>query len=47
VGARRFQELAAWQLADELRRDVVAFCEKPPACHHGKFCDQNLKFRTV
>ena len=40
VGARRYQELVAWQLADELRRGVVAFTDKPPACHHSKFCDQ-------
>jgi four helix bundle protein len=29
-----------WQLADELRREVVALTARPPACHDRRFCDQ-------
>jgi hypothetical protein len=40
MGAKTFQELAAWQLAAELRDQVIAAIEKPPLCHHRKLCDQ-------
>jgi four helix bundle protein len=40
MGAKTFQELAAWQLAAELRDEVIAAIEKPPLCHHRKLCDQ-------
>jgi four helix bundle protein len=38
--ARHFTELVVWQLADELRREVVAFTATLPACRDRKFCDQ-------
>lgn len=38
MGAKDFRELQAWQLADELRRGVVAFTARPPAARDGRFC---------
>jgi four helix bundle protein len=40
MGAKTFQELAAWQLAAELRDKVIAAIERPPLCHHRELCDQ-------
>jgi four helix bundle protein len=40
MGAKTFQELVAWQLAAELRDQVIAAIEKPPLCHHRRLCDQ-------
>jgi four helix bundle protein len=39
-GVDRFEDLVAWQLADELRREVLAFTEKGPASRDFKFRDQ-------
>ena len=38
--AQHFTELIAWQLADELRREVIAFTSKPPCSKEFKFCAQ-------
>ena len=40
MGARSFRELHAWQLADELRRAIVAITTTPPASLDRRFCDQ-------
>jgi four helix bundle protein len=40
MGAKDFTELAAWQLADELRTLVIAITERSPARRDFKFCDQ-------
>jgi four helix bundle protein len=40
VIARHFTELIAWQLADELRREVIAFTSRPPCSRDFKFCAQ-------
>jgi four helix bundle protein len=38
--AKRYEDLDAWQLADELRREVVALTETGPASKDFKFRDQ-------
>jgi four helix bundle protein len=38
MGAKDFTELVVWQLADELRRGIVAFTAIPPASRDGRFC---------
>ena len=38
AGARRPEDLAAWQLAWELKRKVYAFTKKPEAARDGDFC---------
>ncbi|MGH9329725.1 MAG: four helix bundle protein [Vicinamibacterales bacterium] len=38
VAARHFTELIAWQLADLLRQEVIAFTGKPPVCWDRRFC---------
>ena len=35
-----FRDLVAWQLVDELRREILAFTEKEPACRDFKYRDQ-------
>jgi len=40
VGVRRFEDLIAWQLADELHREVLAFTATPPAANDRDFCNQ-------
>lgn len=42
MGARRFEELIAWQLSRELRDEIVAFSARDPACRDRRFCDQIL-----
>jgi four helix bundle protein len=37
---RDHRELIVWQLADELRRRIIAFVEKPPACRNRRYCEQ-------
>jgi carbamoyl-phosphate synthase large subunit len=39
MAPRHFKELQCWQLADELRREVIAICSTPPASKHLTFCD--------
>jgi four helix bundle protein len=38
--AKRYEELAAWQLADELKREVYALTETGPAAKDFKYRDQ-------
>jgi four helix bundle protein len=38
--ARRYEELEAWQVADELRREVLALTQTGPASTDFKFRDQ-------
>jgi len=38
--ARRFEDLEAWQVADELKREVYALTETGPASKDFKFRDQ-------
>jgi four helix bundle protein len=40
VVARHFIDLIAWQLADELRRQVIAFTSKTPCSRDFKFCSR-------
>ena len=40
VGARRFQELEAWRLSDELKREVYALLETKVASSDFRFCAQ-------
>jgi four helix bundle protein len=40
MGVHHFRELVAWQLADELRREVLAFTETGPAARDFKYRDQ-------
>ena len=40
MGVRRFEDLIAWQLADELHREVLAFTATPPAANDRDFCNQ-------
>src|SRR5437773_6871340 len=38
--AKQYEELDAWQVADELRREVLMLTETGPAHHDFKFRDQ-------
>jgi len=38
--ARRFEDLVCWQLANELKCEVLAFTSQEPASRDFKFCDQ-------
>jgi four helix bundle protein len=40
MGIRDFRDLVAWQRVDELRREIIAFTAKEPACKDFKFRDQ-------
>jgi len=40
VGVRRFEDLIAGQLADELHREILAFTAAPPAANDRDFCNQ-------
>ena len=40
MGVRRYRDLLAWQLADQLKREVYALVESSPAKHDRRFCDQ-------
>jgi four helix bundle protein len=40
MGVTDFRDLVAWQLADELRREVIAFTEKGAVARDFKFCNQ-------
>jgi four helix bundle protein len=40
MGARRYQDLDAWRLANELKREVYALIENSPAREDRRFCDQ-------
>jgi four helix bundle protein len=38
--AKRFEDLVAWQLADELRARIVRFTSEPPIVYDAKYCSQ-------
>lgn len=40
VGARRYEELVAWQLANELKRKVYALVDQSSARDDRRFCEQ-------
>ena len=40
AGVRRYEDLEAWQIADELKREVYALTAKCPASRDLRFCDQ-------
>jgi four helix bundle protein len=40
VGVRRFEDLEAWRLASELKREVYALVEQSQAVHDFRFRDQ-------
>jgi len=40
MGVKDFRDLVAWQLADELRREVIAFTEREPTVRDFRFCSQ-------
>lgn len=40
MAIRDFRELVAWQLVDELRREIIAFTAKEPVRRDFKFCGQ-------
>ena len=37
--AKKAEELKCWQLADQLRAEVIAICAQPAVARHFKFCD--------
>ena len=39
-GVKRYEDLKAWQIADELKREVYALTETGPASRDFKFCNQ-------
>jgi four helix bundle protein len=43
VVAHHYQDLIAWQLADELKRKVFELVDKSPARNDRSFCDQLKK----
>jgi four helix bundle protein len=43
MGARTYRELVVWQLADELRRRVLAAAAMRPMAGDRVFCDQLLR----
>jgi len=40
MGARRYEDLQAWQLTNESKREVYALIATPPAATDIKFCHQ-------
>src|SRR5207248_2029604 len=40
MGVRRYQDLDAWRLANELKREVCALIENSPGREDRRFCDQ-------
>jgi four helix bundle protein len=45
VVVRRFTDLVAWQVANQLKQEVYALIDRTPAKHDRRFCDQ-IKDRT-
>ena len=39
MGVKTFRELRCWQLAHELRLEVLAICAREPASRHFSFCN--------
>jgi four helix bundle protein len=40
MGVSRFEDLIAWQLADQLQTVIFEFTSQPPASRDFKYCDQ-------
>jgi four helix bundle protein len=40
AGVRRFEDLIAWQRANELKEEIFAFTSTPPCSRDLEFCDQ-------
>jgi len=40
MGVRRYQDLLAWQLADELKKKVYELVDNSPARDDRRFCEQ-------
>jgi four helix bundle protein len=40
MGAHTYRELVAWQLADDLQRNIVAITAPPKVARDFKFCNQ-------
>jgi len=40
MGVKDFRDLVAWQLADELRREVIAFTAKETVARDFRYCNQ-------
>jgi four helix bundle protein len=40
MGVKRFEDLIAWQLADQLQTDIFEFTSQLPAARDFKYCDQ-------
>jgi len=40
MGARRYHDLVAWQLANELKQEVYALVDRSTALNDRKFCEQ-------
>jgi hypothetical protein len=40
MGVDRFEDLIAWQLADQLQTEIFEFTSSPPASRDFKYCDQ-------
>lgn len=38
MGVRHFTQLATWQLADDVRREVIAYIAIVPCCNDWRFC---------
>jgi four helix bundle protein len=42
MAPKHFTELQCWQLADRLRAEVIAICERPAVARRFTFCDSFL-----
>jgi len=40
MGVQRFEDLIAWQLADQLQTEIFAFTSQPGVARDFKYCDQ-------
>jgi four helix bundle protein len=40
MGARRYQDLVAWRLTDQLKKKVYELIDHSTACRDRNFCDQ-------
>jgi four helix bundle protein len=40
MGVKRFEDLIAWKLADQLQTDIFEFTSHPPVSRDFKYCDQ-------
>jgi hypothetical protein len=47
AGVRRYEDLEAWQIADELKREVYALTETGPASKDLRFREQEFAERSI